>query len=301
MLSNKYSRCSKSSEFNPEHDLHEPFSSSRPWQSFRAPDVLMKALRSDAAAPVPGLSREPIIYEVPGWRVQHYPIATSTNLVAANLPAWTAVRADVQTSGRGRFERQWVSDRGGLWLSAVIPANLKTASSGVLPLVVGLAVCDSLRESGVSNLRMRWPNDVLVENRKLAGLLVDQFTPDLAVAGIGINVLNQPEASDHSLKNLTTRLADLLSAPPELFVLTARVLQHLRRLVLEFESLGFQSMLERVNASWGPAREVELDLDGQLRRGVLRGIDRNGWLLLFDQAGGETAYPAHQVRHLQEI
>jgi biotin-(acetyl-CoA carboxylase) ligase len=57
---------------------------------------------------------------------------------------------------------------------------------------------------------MRWPNDVLVNDRKLAGLLIDHFAPGLAVIGIGINVRNQPEALDPGLKNQTARLVDLL-------------------------------------------------------------------------------------------
>jgi hypothetical protein len=87
---------------------------------------------------------------------------------------------------------------------------------------VGLAVCDSLRSIGLQQFRVRWPNDVLVDDRKLAGLLVDQFVAGLAVAGIGVNVFNQPETQAPYLKNQTVRLADLIDAPPDLRQLTAR-------------------------------------------------------------------------------
>lgn len=240
-------------------------------------------------------------YTVDGWTVHHYPVAASTNLLAANLPAWSAVCADVQTSGRGRFQRRWVSDKGGLWLSAVIPVDANRSSAQALPFVVGLAVCDTLREMTVNGLRMRWPNDVLIENRKLAGLLLDQFSPGLAVAGTGINVFNEPETADTKLRGQTVRLADLLSSPPELSELTAHVLGHVRRALAELERLGFQSLLPRLNALWGTARKVELDLDGQLRRGVFTGIDQSGRLLLVDESGAEVRYAAQQVRHLQEI
>ena len=83
-----------------------------------------------------------------------------------------------------------------------------------LPLVVGLSVADTLRELGVAQLRLRWPNDILVGDRKLAGLLIEQFAPGLAVAGIGVNVRNQPEARDSTLKNQNIPLTDVLSARP---------------------------------------------------------------------------------------
>lgn len=247
----------------------------------------------------PGLSTDPKVYADNGWTIRHYATATSTNLLAANLPAWTAVRADMQTSGRGRFQRRWVSDQGGLWLSAVLPVN--PASVRVLPLTVGLAVCDTLRVLGVNELRMRWPNDVMVDNRKLAGLLVDQFTPGLAVAGIGINISNRPATADASLKNHTIRLADVLSAPPDISKLTNAVLSHLRQVVTELNRAGFDSQLTRINALWGAARGVELDLDGQPRRGLFAGIDQNGRLLLRDGSGAQSAFAAHHVRHLREL
>jgi len=253
---------------------------------------------SDTASALPPAPR---FYSLDGWTVLHYPTVTSTNLLAANLAAWTAVRADVQTSGRGRFQRHWVSDKGGLWLSAVVPVGSDLATARLLPFAVGLAVCDTLREIGVMHLRLRWPNDVLANSRKLAGLLLDQFKPQLAVAGIGINVFNNPEVSDETLKDQTTRLADGLSRAPQLSELTAEVLRHLRRVVIELQSTGFEPMLARINALWDAPCRVELDLDREFHRGLFAGIDQNGRLLLRDDSGAQTAFAAYQVRHLQEL
>ena len=159
-------------------------------------------------------------------------------------------RADRQTAGRGRFQRGWVSDEGGLWLSAVVPTGPDAAEWRALPLAVGLAVCDGLESVGLTRFRVRWPNDVLVDDRKLAGLLLDQFAPGLAVAGIGINVFNHPETHDPSLKNQATRLADLIPAPPDLRELTRIILSHLRRVVMQMQTGGFASLLPRINQLW---------------------------------------------------
>jgi BirA family biotin operon repressor/biotin-[acetyl-CoA-carboxylase] ligase len=223
-----------------------------------------------------------------GWLLHEIPVANSTNLLAADLPVWEAVRADRQTAGRGRFQRGWVSDQGGLWLSAVIPTPPKPAEARALPLAVGLAVCDALRSIGLTQFRLRWPNDVMVHDRKLAGLLLEQFVPGRAVAGIGINVSNQPAAHDPALKNQVARLADLLPAPPDLGDLAQVVLGSLRMVVLQLHAHGFASLLPRLNQLWGRPRRVELDLDGDLRRGTFAGVGPEGELLLLDDSAHET-------------
>ncbi len=236
-----------------------------------------------------------------GWHLHEMALANSTNLVAANLSPWDAVRADRQTAGRGRFQRGWVSDHGGLWLSAVVPTGPKAADGRALPLAVGLAVCDALRSIGLPHFRLRWPNDVLVQDRKLAGLLVDQFVPGRAVAGIGINVFNQPETHDPALKNQTARLADLMPAPPDLPRMTQVVLASLRRVVGQMQAGGFAALLPRINQLWGGPRQVELELDDGLRRGTFAGVGQEGQLLLWHDSGNQAAYHAYQVRHLKEV
>jgi BirA family biotin operon repressor/biotin-[acetyl-CoA-carboxylase] ligase len=237
---------------------------------------------------------------VDGWRIHDYSRVDSTNLVAAKLAAWDAVRAVTQSAGRGRFLRRWVSDEGGLWLSAVVPVAPEPSSVRSLPLAVGWAVCKALREMGASGLRMRWPNDVLWRGRKLAGLLIDQFSPGLAVVGVGINVRNQPESGDPSLHNRTIRLVDLLPCV-EMQPLTEMVLRHVRDAVNTMNADGFGALLSGVNGLWGEARRVELDLNGERRQGMFTGVDDEGRLLLADEAGGLTAFDASEVSHLTEL
>ncbi|HUD48434.1 MAG TPA: biotin--[acetyl-CoA-carboxylase] ligase [Candidatus Baltobacteraceae bacterium] len=233
-----------------------------------------------------------------GWRLHEVPVTTSTNLAAAKLSVWEAVRADRQTAGRGRFQRGWVSDAGGLWLSAVIPAG---PNATALPLAVGLAVCDTLRSIGLKEFRVRWPNDVLVSGRKLAGLLIDQFVPERVVAGVGINVFNHPETHDPSLKDQTTRLADLITTPPGLDNLTKVILSGLRQVVGQMQTNGFTSLLPRINQLWGSPRRVELDLDGDIHSGIFAGVGESGELLLLSDSGNKATYHAYQVRHLKEL
>jgi len=242
----------------------------------------------------------PRIWDCSGWKLHDYQVVNSTNLVASDLPSWSVVRARTQTAGRGRYQRSWISDAGGLWLSAVVPAA-SAESARVLPLIAGLALSRVLQDLGLSAVRMRWPNDLLVNDRKLAGILVDSFRPDAAVIGLGVNVQNHPETSDAKLCGQTSRLADLVSNPPSLEELTALVLRSIRNEMEAFAESGFVLPVARLNGLWGPPRSVELDLDGDLRRGTFTGIDPEGRLGLWGADGALTFYSAHQVRHLTEL
>jgi BirA family biotin operon repressor/biotin-[acetyl-CoA-carboxylase] ligase len=242
----------------------------------------------------------PVVFTHQGWTCHDYKVAASTNLLAASLPVWNAVRAETQTSGRGRFQRAWVSDRGGLWLSAVVPTG-PGPEWKCLPLVAGLAICDALGRFGMVGTRLRWPNDVLVGDRKLAGLLLDQFAPGAAVVGIGVNVHNHPEEQDAFLKGKVVRVADLLPNPPALTELTVAILHELRMVVTGMQAGDFRALLLRVNALWGGPRLVELDLDGQLRRGRFTGVDDAGKLILTGEGTASVAYEPHQVKHLTEL
>lgn len=238
---------------------------------------------------------------VGGWQVHAYPQVPSTNLMAASLPAWHAVRADIQTQGRGRFQRDWVSDAGGLWISGNVPVDPKSTAAPILPLTAGLALCGVLRDLGVTDLYMRWPNDLLVGRRKLAGLLIDRFVPGIAVVGIGLNVTNHPEERDPALRDQAARLADLLASPPPLIELTRAVLQSLRAVWDELHTAGPNSLLPRINALWRAPVPVALDLDGPVVTGDFLGVDSSGRLELRVPGRPNQLFEPHHVRLLREL
>ncbi len=235
-----------------------------------------------------------------GWLLWEYDEVTSTNLVAAKCEPWQAVRADTQTAGRGRFQRSWVSDLGGMWLSAVVPVETNSPAWRFLPLAAGVAVCDALRDLGVTDLRLRWPNDVLVGSRKLAGLLIDQFQPGRAVVGIGLNISNSPEARDGQLEGHVIRLADLLPTPPAVPEITERVLAALKSVWQPVWGGSVESLLPRINVLWHLPRRVEVDLDGPKLEGEFHGVDAAGRLLLRDDSGRTHAFDPQDVRLLRD-
>lgn len=235
-----------------------------------------------------------------GWQVQVVESVGSTNDAASALPAWSAVRAVRQTGGRGRHQRSWVSDPGGLWLSAVVPTGPPEQGWAALPLAAGLAVCETLQSAGVTMLRLRWPNDVMSGTRKLAGLLVDVFRPGLAVVGIGINVLNHPEAMENGLSGQVIRLEELVTPVPGLEALASALLARLRGVVDEMHGRGFTALVPRLNRWWNPALAIEIEIDSGIVGGFFGGVDEAGRIQVRLATGGTQVFSAHQVTRLRE-
>lgn len=240
----------------------------------------------------------------PGWSLDVVRETASTNALAARLPAWHAVRADTQTAGRGRTGRHWVSDAGGLWISAVLPCPGPREAWSMLPLAAGWSLVAALADLGVADLRLRWPNDILLGRRKLAGLLVERHTADTAVVGIGLNVFNHPEDAAPSLRDATTRLADLVTLGDlGLNDLAAVVLRSLARAHAVLLAGEFGRIADDLNRAWGEPRLVSLTLADQPSAsiGLFIGIDRQGHLLLRDRADQTHTYNASQVALLREL
>jgi len=120
----------------------------------------------------------------------------STNDLAKELAGYGAVEgtvvvAETQTSGHGRLDREWVSPKGGLWFSIIFRPELKPAEAFGLVFASGLAVAEALRELYGLKAETKWPNDVLVNGRKVCGILTEMNTTgeriNYVIVGIGVN------------------------------------------------------------------------------------------------------------------
>lgn len=128
-------------------------------------------------------------------------------LAGGQANAFTVVTAETQTAGRGRSGKHWESARGmGLWISFLL--RLEPGSSPALaPVLVGLATA-AATESLCPELRpkIKWPNDVLVDGRKFAGILCEGVGPDAVVVGVGINISHQRVDFPRALRDQATSL-----------------------------------------------------------------------------------------------
>lgn len=258
-----------------------------------SPDI---SPRSGTAVPFPGT----------GWALQHLDEVESTQAVAADLPAWSAVVATVQTGGRGQRQRSFTSDKGGLYLTAVVPFDGDAAGWRGFALAIGRAVLNVLTELGVEDLRLRWPNDLMIGPRKVGGILVEQGGTRTLLVGIGINITNRPWLENHTLRYAAGRLLDhctrALTGPAQLL---DPVLEAVHRAHDEFEVRRLAGLADAINQCWGHRRHVWLEaapeIDLPETEGTFAGIDESGQVLIARPDGSHAVIPEHHIQRLVEV
>jgi BirA family biotin operon repressor/biotin-[acetyl-CoA-carboxylase] ligase len=213
-----------------------------------------------------------------------------------------ACLAESQHAGRGRHGRRWTSPFGAniylsvLWRFAAGPAAL----SG-LSLAIGVAVLQALQAMGVRVCGLKWPNDILCEGRKLAGILLDikgeASGPSSAVVGIGVNV-RMPEVAAMEIDQPWTdiyHVAAHVHSPPRNQI-AAQLLGQVLIALDEFDHAGFAPFQERwMRWDCFAGRRVSLQLPTQTVQGRAHGIDERGALLLEVQ-GEVRAFTGGEVR-----
>lgn len=157
----------------------------------------------------------------------------------------TVILADSLTSSKGRFTRTWHAPTGGLWGCLILADTFMGRTRTLLPLTLGIACCEAVRELGARDANVRWVNDVLVSGRKLAGFLVESFRSpihheEFHLLGFGININNNcfPEP----LTNMAISLSQVLGHPINLHNFT---LSFLAKMAWNVGLLCHQEELER--------------------------------------------------------
>ena len=230
----------------------------------------------------------------------------STNAIMARLPASRrhrhVVLAESQTRGRGRRQRTWFSPAGGniyLSLGWRLPAAMAPLST--LPLAVAVCVATALERAGLQGHGIKWPNDILVQGSKLAGILVESQSSGRnavqAVIGIGLNVRMPSPAETAAIDRPWTELAAHL--PPTRRdigrnELTVMLLDELLPGLGRFETEGF----EPFRSTWNrfdllTGRRVRIEGNGGFRSGAALGIDDSGGLSIeIDGYGPQVLHAA---------
>ena len=226
------------------------------------------------------------------WRIIHKSVTASTNADAHHGKPGDVFTADFQTAGRGRLDHVWKSCAGkNLMMSAVVDVSgLEPERVATFPLVVGLSVCEAVEWMGQSlQALLKWPNDVLVGGRKLAGILCERFG-DSVIAGVGVNVGEREFPSD--IADRATSLSLLLPAGtvPAVDEVRDAVLERLAANLPAWRERGLAAHLPRLAARDCLAgREIAVlrtDGDAEPARGACGGIAEDGSLIV----SGERIY-----------
>lgn len=228
---------------------------------------------------------------------------TSTNdearrLAESGAQGLIAVRAREQTAGRGRRGREWLSPRGNLYLSLLLRPECSIADAAQLSFVVAQALGNAISKLfDETRIQNKWPNDVLLDGKKVAGLLLessggDAHSVDWVIIGCGVNIAYHPELPNYPTTSLNS-LADREIGTEEVFGLFLN----------EFEAqhdLWLRSGIVPIRECWleravGLGQEIVARLPSQDLHGVFEGLDESGALILKKSDGTRELVSAGEI------
>lgn len=225
--------------------------------------------------------------------------------------------ADQQTAGRGRHGRTWVSEKGsGLYFSIMLRPWIDTQFLPLITLMTGVAVHDTLEEFGI-DADIKWVNDLLVDEKKICGILAETTDTDKGLAvvvGIGINIKSSnfpPEIAD-----IATSISDAKSSPPykggvaaasaDGVVLSSALAESLTKYLTYFYTIladehGPANIIDewRKRSSYFEGKSVRVTVGEELLEGVTDGLEKNGALRLIKNDGTVAIIQAGDVQRLR--
>jgi BirA family biotin operon repressor/biotin-[acetyl-CoA-carboxylase] ligase len=218
-----------------------------------------------------------------GFNILYYPEVSSTmdtakDLARKNCPDFTVVVAGRQTRGRGRLKRQWLSDDGGLYFTMVLRPDIPVLMSSRVNFLASLTLARVLRELFQIDAAVKWPNDILVDDHKISGMLSELEAETDRVLfisiGMGINVNNDPsevEPGASSLKKIIGR------------EISKKML--LTRFLAEFEGHTKRADFENVISEWKRYtvtlnRRVKIVTHKEVSEGLAVDVEQDGALVL---------------------
>lgn len=243
---------------------------------------------------------DPLVAEairVPGAEVRVLGRCASTNslLLAGPLVRPVLLAADVQTAGRGRRGRRWHSPPGcGALFSLGLPLARPVRELAGLSIVAGVAAVHALRSLGAARVALKWPNDLMLGDAKLGGILAETRVRDggsAAVIGIGINYRRAPGLAAR-LRRGVAALEDCLDPLPSRNAVIGAVARAALAALRAFDAEGlgpFRSDWEALHGYAGRRLRVRL-ADGRLLAGIAAGLATDGALQLRTRAGLRTVH-----------
>lgn len=225
----------------------------------------------------------------------------STNLLAQRLaaagvqgPLW--IVADEQGGGRGRQGRKWISARGNLYSSYLLPVTALPHFLPQLAFVTALAVHDAVSKlCGDERTRLKWPNDCLLDGGKVAGILCETAEGGQVVIGCGINVEHSPEGLPYKASHLRQWAADV--TVEQVHAIYQKRL--LARLAQWQGGTGFASILsDWKECAMGLGKPVRVDLGSRVVEGVFSDVAADGALIVKMAAGTTETVHAGDVKFL---
>jgi BirA family biotin operon repressor/biotin-[acetyl-CoA-carboxylase] ligase len=231
-----------------------------------------------------------------GRRIEYHEEVESTNTEALHLAQQgaqdgTVVIADAQSAGRGRLTRSWESPPSmNLYLSVVLRPDIPAVSASLIPLMAGVAVADVISQHCPGKVRLKWPNDVLIDGKKICGILAEMRTRAdrvaFIIAGIGVNLNMKKLHFPLGLRETATSLQMETAMDIDRLDFAIRLLDALER----WYRIYLNSGQDHIRQTWLKyadiiGKRIEVVFKSDTQRGTVVGLDENGALLLEGEAG----------------
>ncbi|HWI54103.1 MAG TPA: biotin--[acetyl-CoA-carboxylase] ligase [Desulfobacteria bacterium] len=249
--------------------------------------------------------------DIIGRNIVYHEVVDSTNVIARAMALkgseeGTVIIAEEQTAGKGRMGRSWFSPAGqGLWFSIILRPQICPADAPKLTLVAAVAVAKTLREVGIQ-AGIKWPNDILIQGRKLAGILTEMNAEidrvHYLVVGIGINVNLGEDVIPDELASIATSMEEYTKNGVSRIRVLASLLNNFDSLYREFTEGGFRKILDAwKEMSVTLNRHVRVHTIGSTDEGVAFDIDEEGALILMKEDGSMKRILAGEVSLRDQI
>jgi len=231
-----------------------------------------------------------------GHRVEAYQSVQSTNLIAhrlamSNVPEGTLVIAESQTKGRGRMGRSWHSPRGlGLYCSMILNPKIPPTMAPGISLMTGIALVETILGYGKIDVKIKWPNDVLIRGVKAAGILTELSAEigrtHYVVVGVGVNINHGRNDFPKELKKQASSIRIGLSRKISRVEFVQRFLLAFENTYLSFKKTGLGDLRERIlKYSSLLDTTVRLKMGRKIITGTVVDIDEIGHLVMETKNG----------------
>ena len=236
-----------------------------------------------------------IKYSALGYEIRRYRALSSTNEVAKKIARninreRVVVIADTQLLGRGRLGRRWSSPSGGIWLSIILRPKISPKDTPRLTFIASSAVAATIKKTFGIRTEIKWPNDVLINARKVCGILTETNLQsgdvEYAIVGIGLNANVDLEALPAPVRNTSTTLKHELGQKISLRALTENVLKAFeRRYRLLQQGLWFALLQEWKGMASFLGEKVRITSFDEVLTGEAWDVDEDGTLIIRLEGG----------------
>jgi BirA family biotin operon repressor/biotin-[acetyl-CoA-carboxylase] ligase len=227
------------------------------------------------------------------------------NELAANVEEGTVIIAEKQKEGIGRFGRGWISPKGGVYVSVILKPKTTPINASKMTLIAGIAVAKVIIRLGL-DAKLKWPNDVLIHGKKVAGILtstsIKDSKIDYVIVGIGINVNIDISTFPKELQKSVTSLKEELKKEVSMEMITEDILceVEINYEIFKFKKGNFTYLLNewrRLSNTIG--KKVKIKMRTEVIEGEAVGVNRDGALILKLEDGSLKNIIAGECIHLR--